>query len=156
MRDTQPEKVFKLRNSRMKCKGLAISFFMPRSLPIYHELYRFHSKTNGEAIGLHKLIDEFSLPVNRPAVRSEVVRGARKTRIADGIVLEQYPPTYAPTDMFGHLRFAMRYEPIDLNQVSLDILLTLKGEDSYRVYTARLYGSPRWVPVAGGITAPLA
>jgi hypothetical protein len=38
----------------------------------------------------------------------------------------------------------------------LDILLTLKGEDSYRVYTASLYGSPRWVPVAGGITAPLA
>jgi len=74
----------------------------------------FGKKTNGEAIGLHKLIDEFSLPINRPAVRSEVVRGARKTRIADGIVLEQYPPTYAPTDVFGHLRFAMRYEPIDL------------------------------------------
>jgi predicted RecB family nuclease len=45
---------------------------------------------------------------------------------------------------------------VDLYTVVLDILLTLKGEDSYRVYTARLYGSPRWVPVAGGITAPLA
>ena len=74
----------------------------------------FTPKTNVEAIGLHKLIDVFSLPVNRPAVRSEIVRGARRTRIADGIVLEQYPPTYAPTDLFGHLRFAMRYEPIDL------------------------------------------
>jgi hypothetical protein len=74
----------------------------------------FSQKTNSEAIGLHRLIDEFSLPVNPPAVRSEVVRGARKTRIVDGIVLEQYPPTYAPTDVFGHLRFAMRYEPIDL------------------------------------------
>lgn len=80
----------------------------------------FSQKTNGEAIGLHKLIDEFSLPVKRPAVRSEVVRGARKTRIADGIVLEQYPPTYAPADLFGHLRFAMRYEPIDL--AVLDVL----------------------------------
>lgn len=54
------------------------------------------------------------LPVNRPAVRSEIVRGARRTRIADGIVLEQYPPSYAPSDLFGHLRFAIRYEPIDL------------------------------------------
>jgi hypothetical protein len=74
----------------------------------------FTPKTNAEAIGLHKLIDDFSLPINRPAVRSEIVRGARRTRIADGIVLEQYPPSYAPTDLFGHLRFAMRYEPIDL------------------------------------------
>jgi hypothetical protein len=74
----------------------------------------FRQKVTGEAIGLHKLIDTFSLPVNHPAVRSEVVRGARRTRITDGTVLEQYPPTYAPTDVFGHLRFAMRYEPIDL------------------------------------------
>src|ERR1700722_2841204 len=80
----------------------------------------FTPKTNGEAIGLHKLIDAFSLPVNRPAVRSEEVRRARKTRFADGTVLEQYPPTYAPTDIYGHLRFAMRYEPIDLNV--LDVL----------------------------------
>ena len=84
------------------------------------ELSEFRQKVAGEAIGLHKLIDVFSLPVNRPAVRSEVVRGARKTRIADGTVLEQYPPTYAPTDIYGHLRFAMRYEPIDLNV--LDVL----------------------------------
>jgi Fic family protein len=72
-------------------------------------------KSTGEAIGLNKLIDEFSLSVNRPAVRSEVVRGARKTRITDGTILEQYPPTYEPGGLFGHLRFAMRYEPIDLN-----------------------------------------
>ena len=75
----------------------------------------FKQKPSGEAIGLHKLIDAFSLPVTYPAVRSEVVRGARKTRITDGTVLEQYPPTYAPTDVFGQLRFAMRYEPIDLS-----------------------------------------
>jgi Fic/DOC family len=75
----------------------------------------FRQKVTGEAIGLHRLIDTFSLPVSYPAVRSEVVRGARRTRITDGTVLEQYPPTYAPTDVFGHLRFAMRYEPIDLS-----------------------------------------
>src|ERR1700688_1060960 len=78
------------------------------------EFTEFKQKASGEAIGLHKLIDTFSLPVSYPAVRSEVVRGARRTRITDGAVLEQYPPTYAPTDVFGHLRFAMRYEPIDL------------------------------------------
>ena len=75
----------------------------------------FRQKVAGEAIGLHKLIDTFSLPVSYPTVRSEVVRGARRTRITDGTVLEQYPPTYAPTEVFGHLRFAMRYEPIDLS-----------------------------------------
>jgi Fic family protein len=70
------------------------------------------------AIGLHWLIEEFGLEVILPAVRSEAVRGARKTRIADGAVLEQYPLGYAPNDPLGHLRFAMRYEPIDLNVLS--------------------------------------
>jgi Fic family protein len=72
-------------------------------------------KSSTQAIGLHWLIEELGLDVVPPAVRSEVVRGARKTRIANGEVLEQYPLSYAPRDLFGHLRFAMRYEPIDLN-----------------------------------------
>ena len=67
------------------------------------------------AIGLHRLIDELDLAVVLPTVRSEAIRGARKTRIAEGWILEQYPLSYAPKDLFGHLRFAMRYEPIDLN-----------------------------------------
>lgn len=71
-----------------------------------------------QPIGLHRLIEEFGLDVVLPSVRSEAVRGARKTRIADGSVLEQYPLSYAPKDVFGHLRFAMRYEPIDLNVLS--------------------------------------
>lgn len=71
-----------------------------------------------QPIGLHWLIEEFGLDVVIPSVRSEAVRGARKTRIADGSVLEQYPLSYAPKDVFGHLRFAMRYEPIDLNVLS--------------------------------------
>lgn len=73
------------------------------------------SKSDAKAIGLHWLIEELGLAVVRPAVRSEAIRGARKTRIADGTILEQYPLAYGPTDLFGHLRFAMRYEPIDLN-----------------------------------------
>jgi Fic family protein len=73
------------------------------------------SKSETTAIGLHWLIEELGLDVAPPAVRSEAIRGARKTRIADGTVLEQYPLAYGPTDLFGHLRFAMRYEPVDLN-----------------------------------------
>src|ERR1035437_2350316 len=72
-------------------------------------------KSDANAIGLHWLIEELGLAVVPPAVRSEAVRGARKTRIADETVLAQYPLAYGPTDLFGHLRFAMRYEPIDLN-----------------------------------------
>jgi len=75
-------------------------------------------KSAAQAIGLHWLIEDFGLDVVLPSVRSEVVRGARKTRIADGSVLEQYPLSYAPKNVFGHLRFAMRYEPIDLNVLS--------------------------------------
>ena len=70
------------------------------------------------AIGLHWLIEELRLETVPPAVRSEAVRGARKTRIVDGAILEQYPLAYAPKDLFGHLRFAMRYEPIDLNTLA--------------------------------------
>jgi len=72
-------------------------------------------KSPTQPIGLHWLIEELGLDVVPPAIRSEVIRGARKTRIANGSVLEQYPLSYAPKDLFGHLRFAMRYEPIDLN-----------------------------------------
>jgi Fic/DOC family len=65
-------------------------------------------------IGLVKLIEELGLRVPTPKVRSEAVRGARRTKISEDSVLEQYPMTYAPTDLFGHLRFAMRYEPLDV------------------------------------------
>jgi hypothetical protein len=75
----------------------------------------FKPKSENKPIGLHWLIEELGLVVAPPAVRSEAIRGARKTRIADGMVLEQYPLAYGPTDLFGHLRFAMRYEPVDLN-----------------------------------------
>jgi Fic family protein len=78
----------------------------------------FKLKSENKAIGLHWLIEELGLAVVPPAVRSEAVRGARKTRITDGTVLEQYPLTYSPKDLFGHLRFAMRYEPVDLNMLA--------------------------------------
>lgn len=53
-----------------------------------------------------------------PALRSSVIAGARKTRIENGIIYEQYPKTYAMSSLFENLKFAMRYEPIDLSVLS--------------------------------------
>jgi len=67
-----------------------------------------------EAIGLMRLIKDLDLNVPTPAVRSEVVSGARRTTIGDTTVLEEYPQSYAPLGLAGHLKFAMRHEPLDL------------------------------------------
>jgi hypothetical protein len=65
--------------------------------------------------GLAWLIEHFGLRVPAPAVRSETIAGARRTVVGNGQVLEQYPAAagYAPKELFGHLRFALRYEPLD-------------------------------------------
>lgn len=84
-----------------------------------------------QPIGLAKLIEELGLRVPEPAVRSEAVRGARKTKISDDSILEQYPRTYAPNDLLGHLRFAMRYEPLDIGVLT-----------SWSLHSA-WYGKPR-------------
>ena len=71
------------------------------------------------AIGLHRLVEEMDLRAPLPAVRSEAIAGARKTHVnPDTTVIEQYPASYAPKDIWGNLRFAMRYEPIDLGVLS--------------------------------------
>ena len=65
-------------------------------------------------IGLHAVIRELSLKVPLPAVKS-VITGTRKTRITDTEVLEQYQKSYQPRGgLVGQLRFALRYEPVDL------------------------------------------
>ena len=66
------------------------------------------------SIGFHRLIDELKLQVPLPAVRSEASSGARKTVLADNLVIERYPSGYLPRGIMGHLRFALRYEPIHL------------------------------------------
>jgi hypothetical protein len=66
-------------------------------------------------VGLMRLIRELNLAPPLPDTRSEVIAGARRTRIADdGIIFERYPPLYAPKTLLGHLKFAMRHEPVDL------------------------------------------
>ena len=70
--------------------------------------------SSAKEIGLHYLVQEMNLHVASPAVRSEIVAGARKTHETHTSVLEQYPASYAPKGIWGNLRFALRYEPIDL------------------------------------------
>ena len=66
-------------------------------------------------IGLTAVIDQLGLKVPYPAVRSELVAGTRKTTVTSTQVLEQYPRVYQPSEgIIGQLRFALRYEPLDL------------------------------------------
>jgi len=72
-------------------------------------------KTREIPIGLWAVIDQLGLRVPYPAVRSELVAGTRKTRVTNAQVLEQYPRVYEPAaGTIGQLRFALRYEPLDL------------------------------------------
>ncbi len=68
------------------------------------------------AAGLVRLIRDLDLPVPLPAVRSRV-GGSRLTRITPDEVIEQYPKSYAQEGLVGQIRFAMRYEPLDLGVV---------------------------------------
>jgi len=66
-------------------------------------------------IGLTAIIDQLGLKIPYPSVRSEVVAGIRKTTVTSRQVLEQYPRIYEPPKgLVGQLRFALRYEPLDL------------------------------------------
>ena len=75
----------------------------------------FTSKLTDQPIGLMALIEELDLPVRRPTVRSWTRSAARKTIITSEAIKEYYPPIYAPSGIIGNLKFALRYEPIDLS-----------------------------------------
>jgi len=83
---------------------------MADSHKIFGENPSFSSQNR--AIGLSALVKEMDLHVPLPSVPSEAVAGLRTIR--QGRSKDQYPLSYAPKDVWGHLRFAMRYEPIDL------------------------------------------
>jgi Fic family protein len=67
-------------------------------------------------IGQEWLRRELALAVPALTVESYIVQGARRTAM-DGLrTLEFYPRQYAVgSDIASHLRFALRYEPIDLS-----------------------------------------
>jgi hypothetical protein len=66
-------------------------------------------------IGLMALIQELKLPVCLPIVRSWSRASARKSSVTSGAINEYYPPRYARHGFIGNLKFALRYEPIDLS-----------------------------------------
>ncbi len=70
-------------------------------------------------VGQAALIAKLRLRVPAPAVMSVVGPGVRKTVIENGRTVERYTASYTPEDtLAGHLRFALKYEPIDLGVLS--------------------------------------
>lgn len=65
-------------------------------------------------VGLMGLLRELQLKVEPPAVRSEAGPTARRTVESPDEVIEIYPLNYECRTLRDHLRFALRYEPIDL------------------------------------------
>lgn len=66
------------------------------------------------SVGLSAVIEELELQIPLPSVRSKISSGARKTRIEGSSIFEQYPKTYGVSGLYENLKFAMRYEPLDL------------------------------------------
>ena len=66
------------------------------------------------AVGLTGLLRDLQLQLPSPAVRSEVGSTARRTIESPDEVVEIYPLNYACNTIQDHLRFALRYEPLDL------------------------------------------
>jgi len=61
------------------------------------------------------LMETLDLRLPAPPVRSVVGPGVRRTVIHDGRTLERYPPSYlSENSTLGHLRFALKNEPLDL------------------------------------------
>jgi len=61
------------------------------------------------------LRSRFHLPVPPPYTESYVVAGARRTEVIGHSTVEFYPRAYATgDDIVANLRFALRYEPLDL------------------------------------------
>lgn len=65
-------------------------------------------------VGLAVVIEELKLKVPLPAIRSSIVAGARRTRVERDVVYEQYTKNYTVAGLYENLKFAMRYEPVDL------------------------------------------
>jgi Fic/DOC family protein len=72
-------------------------------------------KATGQPIGLMALIEELRVPIRPPTVQSWTKSGARKTIITPEAIKEYYPPIYAPSGIIRNLKFALRYEPVDLS-----------------------------------------
>ena len=79
-------------------------------------------------IGFAAVIGALELQVASPAVHSSITAGARKTRIDRTLVYESYPKNYAVTGLYENLKFALRYEPIDLGILKAAFIKISKHE----------------------------
>ncbi|MBC7794803.1 MAG: Fic family protein [Clostridia bacterium] len=76
-------------------------------------------KPSARPIGQLWLREHYQLPTPAAAVESYVGSTSRMTRITGAQTSEMYPLRYAVDDTLeGHLRFAMRYEPLDMGVIS--------------------------------------
>jgi hypothetical protein len=70
------------------------------------------------ALGQLALYQMLDLSGPLPMVHSYLISGARRTRETDGLIEEFYPIDYQTDGTLpGHLRFALRHEPLDLRIV---------------------------------------
>jgi len=88
-----------------------------------------NSLSNSIPIGQMALHVATGSSIPLPGVRSYIVSGARRTHQEATYTEEYYPPRYA-TDgtLIGNLRFALRYEPVDLGVLHAAFLAI--GRDS--------------------------
>ncbi len=98
------------------------------------------------SIGLVAVIEELELHVPIPDVRSSVGSGIRRTRVEQEAVYEHYPRSYATDSLFENLKFAMRYEPIDLGvlKAALAKIDTKDIEGWIRSETTGIYARKLW------------
>lgn len=74
-----------------------------------------HLFADAVPVGQAALIARMGLRVPAPAVTSVVGPGTRRTVSEDGHTTERYTAAYMPDDdLAGHLKFALKYEPVDL------------------------------------------
>lgn len=65
-------------------------------------------------IGLVALIEKFELNVPLPMVRSKITTGVRRTEVKEDEIIETYLSSYDVETDYGQIKFALRYEPLDI------------------------------------------
>src|SRR5262245_44460127 len=97
-------------------------------------------------IGLVGVIEELNLQTPLPAVRSSVIARARRTHVDHDVVYERYPRNYATNSLYENLKFAMRYEPVDLGvlkaafeKIDARNLANWVGEESTSMYARKIW-----------------
>ncbi len=80
-------------------------------------------------IGYAWLRQTLGLAVPAPAVESHVIQGARRTEVHGRRSVEFYPRQYAvDSTITSHLRFALRYEPVDIGVLVATLKATQPSE----------------------------